>query len=88
MIKRKVLFVFSLIFIGFSVMVYNSDIATSITAAVAVNQVSDDIVVNSLSRMVARGQGVHLIYSIPFLLGSAGAICSLIPKRKKKDENA
>ncbi len=88
MIKRKFIFIISIIFMLTAFVLFKSDIGTSLQATLAVNQVSDNIAINSLARTIATsGVGIDTLSSVMFLLSCVGILFSLVPKKEKKNEN-
>ncbi len=86
MIKRKVLFLLSLILLLLCTAVHKSSILDSVRASIAVNQVSDDVVINSLSRAVATGSAPETIVTVLFLMALVGITLSFFKKKEKYND--
>ena len=84
MIKRKFLFTLSVMHIVVGWMVLLTGVGTGVSSSVAVSQLSDDIVINSMARESTRsGLPVRLPQGM-LLIGALGTVISFIPKKEKK----
>ena len=82
MIVRKFVFVVSLVVALFGGFIITSGIGTSIDASIAVQQLSDDIVISSMARESAKYSGGSNIPLGMFVIGIGGIVYSMIPKKK------
>ena len=87
MIERKVIFTISVILLASSMFIAKTGLPDSVTASLAVNQLSDDIVISSVSRQQARKQAIDQFLGGAVALGIGGVVLSFIPKpRRRKRE--
>lgn len=67
-----------------SVFLARSGVITSITASLAVNQLSDDIVISSLSREQAKKKMIDRFLGGTIALSIGGIFLSCVPKKRKE----
>jgi hypothetical protein len=88
-IHRKFIFTMSiLIIIVCGLIIGKTGIGTSLTAAMAVNQLSNDIVLSSVAREMVIGNSIVKYNGYFLTLGIVGFIFSFIKKGKKEDVSA
>jgi len=85
MIKRKFIFSISLLVITLVLIISITGILDSLSANTAVSQLSDDIVINTLSRNMIVNNGYTKIITVIGALSIIGICFSFIPKHKDKD---
>lgn len=85
--KKIKVFLFGVVFL-IGMVAVGGQITTSMTAEVAIAQLSDDIVINSASRSVVKSDLINGAGYLLLMVGSGGLIYTVISKEEKKIEKS